>query len=261
VVLWRINGIEWGARAPSIGNEDEQMIRALKSVSLVTVAVLTLEWSRAAAIDNPPAAISPTPSAEVAELVAKGRKLRNAGDPVGGRAAFDDALARARAMKDPAGESLALNNIASIYRYEAGLTKIAANQNPPLELIDKSTDFYDQALRAARKSRNKTDEAYATLYLGVLAAGRGDPDKAFNYYFDALEMYKALGDSYYHARTLMFMGTTTLYQRQRPESSLKYFEQALPLFRQVNYWHEAQWVISDMNVAYSQLTAQANGQR
>jgi hypothetical protein len=74
-------------------------------------------------------------------------------------------------------------------------------------------------------------------------------------------MYKALGDSYYHARTLMFMGTTTLYHRQRPESSLRYFEQALPLFRQVNYWHEAQWVISDMNVAYSQLTAQANGQR
>jgi tetratricopeptide (TPR) repeat protein len=237
------------------------MIRQLNTVWLLAVVLLSPQWSPAADIDNPPPAASPTPSPEVAELVAKGRKLRNAGDFVGGRTAFDEALAKGRSIKDSAGESLALNNIASIYRYEAGLAKITANQNPPLDLIDKSTDVYEQALRAARKARDKTDEAYATLYLGVLAAGRGDPDRAFNYYFDALEMYKALGDAYYHARTLMFMGTTTLYHRQRPDASLKYFEQALPLFREVNYWHEAQWVISDMNVAYSQLMAQANGQR
>jgi len=237
------------------------MIRQLNSVWLLAIGLLCLQLSSAAGIDNPPPTASPTPSPEVAELVARGRKLRNAGDLAGGRAAFDDALAKGRSTKDSAGESLALNNIASIYRYEAGLATITANQNPPLDLIDKSTDLYEQALQAARKARDKTDEAYATLYLGVLAAGRGDPDKAFNYYFDALEIYKALGDTYYHARTLMFMGTTTLYHRQRPDASLKYFEQALPLFREINYWHEAQWVISDMNVAYTQLTAQANGQR
>jgi tetratricopeptide (TPR) repeat protein len=237
------------------------MVSNLNCGRMLAVVLLTAGLSSAFAIDNPPPAASPTPSLEVAALVAKGRKLRNAGDFDGGRTAFDDALAQARTTKDPAGESLALNNIASIYRYEAGLTKITANQDPPIDLIDKSTNLYEQALRSARKARDKSDEAYATLYLGVLAAGRGDPDKAFNYYFDALENYKSLGDSYYHARTLMFMGTTTLYRREQPESSLKYFEQALPLFREVNYWHEAQWVISDMNVAYAQLMAQANAQR
>src|SRR6478736_1008049 len=155
------------------------MIRKSNCVLLLAAFLLSMKLSQVAGVDTPPPATSPKPSPQVVLLVAKGRKLRNAGDFVGGRTAFDDALATARSTRDPAGESLALNNIASIYRYEAGLAKITANQNPPLDLIDKSTDLYEQALRAARKARDKTDEAYATLYLGVLAAGRGDPDKAF----------------------------------------------------------------------------------
>ena len=241
------------------------MMRTSGQAVSLTLAWLTLlqlgPASSAGGVDNPPlqpAVKNPTPTAEVVAAVARGRDLRNAGDFAGGRAAFDEALAKARATKDVAGEALALNNIASVFRYEAGLTLITANQNPAADVMDKSAELYEQALRAARAAGDKTDEAYATLYLGVLAAGRGDPDKAFKCYFEALETYKALDNRYYIARTLMFMGSTTLYRRQKAEASLKYFESALPMFRDVKYWHEAQSVIEDMNVAYEQLKAEAN---
>ncbi len=244
------------------------MVRTSGPTVSVALAWLTLvplgSVSSATGVDNPPpqpVVKNPTPTADVVAAVARGRSLRNAGDFAGGRAAFDEALAKARSTKDVAGEALALNNIATVYRYEAGLARITTNQNPPADLMDKSAEFYEQALRAARAAGNKTDEAYATLYLGVLAAGRGDADKAFKHYFDALETYKALDNRYYIARTLMLMGSTTLHRRQKAESSLKYFEAALPMFRDVKYWHEAQWVIDDMNIAYEQLKAEANGRR
>src|SRR5262245_35327568 len=95
--------------------------------------------------DNPPPLPSvknSTPSAEVRGAVAKGRSLRNAGDNAGARAAFDAALKQARETKDTAGEALALNNLASVYRYEAGLALITANQTPPAEVVAKSIDLY-----------------------------------------------------------------------------------------------------------------------
>jgi tetratricopeptide (TPR) repeat protein len=237
------------------------MSRKSNRVPFWAVALCSWVLSAAYGIDTPQPAASPAPSSDVAALVAKGRMLRNSGDLMGGKAAFEDALAKARSLKDLSGEAAALNNLASVYRYDAGLDKITANQNPPLDLIDKATTHYEQALRAAGQAGNKTDEAYATLYLGVLAAGRGSPDKAFPYYVDALEKYKKLQDTYYQARTLMFMGATTLYHRHQPEASLKYFEQALPMFREVSYWHEAQWVINEMQVAYTQLRAQPKDAR
>ena len=244
------------------------MNRQLLAGLPVIVALLSPLWmelpSWAAEVDNPPAEAPikrARPSAEVMAVVVKGRALRNAGDLDGGRAAFEDALAKARAAKDVAGESLALNNVASIYRYQAGLTSIAPNQSPPADLIGKSADLYAQAVKAARAVGDKFDEGYATLYLGVLAAGKGNADQAFKHYDDALTIFKALDDRYYTARTFMFMGSTTLYHRKQAEASLKHFEQALPLFRDAKYWNEAQWVVRDMDVAYEQLMAQAKGQR
>jgi len=232
-------------------------------VALMSLPILELP-SSGAEVDNPPAVAPPTksarPSAEVMTAVAKGRALRNAGDLDGGRAAFEGALAQARAANDVAGESLALNNVATIYRYQAGLHRISANQNPPADLIDKSADRYAQALKAARAAGDKFDEAYATLYLGVLAAGKGNADQAFKHYDEALPIFRSINDRYYTARTFMLMGSTTLYHRQQAEASLKHFEQALPLFRDAKYWNEAQWVVRDMDVAYEQLIAQPKGQ-
>src|SRR5262245_42356405 len=186
--------------------ERNRLVRISLVVPLVFV-LLILSVFRTATADNPPAEAplkNGRPTSEVAAVIAKGRALRNAGDLNGGRAAFDDALAKARAAKDVAGEALALNNVATIYRYQEGLQRMVANQNPPVDLIDKSADLYGKARTAARASGNKFDEAYATFYLGVLAAGKGDADQAFKHYDDAQTIFKALDDRYYIARTFMF---------------------------------------------------------
>jgi tetratricopeptide (TPR) repeat protein len=237
------------------------MTRSTRSQFSLAALFLASFASPALAIDvpvTPPREATP-PSAEVAAAVAAGRALRNAGRDADAMRAFDDALTKARAADDNAGEALVLNNIASIYRYQAGLAKISGNQQPPADLVAKSAELYELALKKARLAGNKSDEAYARLYLGVLAAGRDESDKAYKYYDEALALYKALDDRYYMARTYMFMGTTTLYRRDKAEESLTFFEQALPLFRDAKYWHEAQWVLRDMFVAYQLLRGRANG--
>jgi tetratricopeptide (TPR) repeat protein len=204
---------------------------------------------------------SPNPSAEVAAAVAVGRNLRNSGNEEGALKAFDAALTKAREIRDRAGEAMALNNLASVYRYRAGVSKVSADQKPNADLVARSADLYEQALKSAQIAGNKPEMAYAELYLGVLAAGRGDSEQAFKRFKAALTAYKAIDDRYYVARTFMFMGATSLHRQQQPEAALEYFEQALPMFRDSKQWEEAQWVLRDMSVAYQQLIGQAGEQK
>lgn len=197
------------------------------------------------------------PSAEIAAAVGVGRRLRNGGNDAAALKAFEDALAKARLTKDQAGEALALNNLASVYRYQAGLNVIKANQKPAADLVDKAARHYEQALAAAKAAGDRFDAAYAQLYLGVLATGRGDSDGAFRRYDEAYAAFKLLDDRYYLARTQWLRGATELYRRQRPEAGLKHFEQALPLYREIQNWPEAQRVLLDMAAAYDQLLGQA----
>jgi tetratricopeptide (TPR) repeat protein len=208
-------------------------------------------------IGKQPPVADARPSPEVTAAVAVGRKLRNDGNDAAALKAFDDALAKARFAKDQAGEALALNNLASVYRYQAGLTTITANQAPAADLVDQAARHYEQALTAAKAAGNRFDAAYAQLYLGVLAAGRGDSVLAFRRYEEAFTTFNALDDRYYLARTQMFKGQTDLYRRQRPKESLQHFEQALALYREAQIWQEAQVVLRDMAVAYDRLQAQA----
>jgi hypothetical protein len=146
------------------------------------------------------------PLPEVVAAVEAARGLRNAGNVVEALQTLDKALALARQAKDQPGEALALNNMASIYRYQAGLNVITADQKPPLDLIDKSTDYYRRALSAARVSGSKFNVGYAELYLGVLEAGRDNADKAFQHYETALTAFKEIDHRYYLARTYLSMG-------------------------------------------------------
>jgi len=198
---------------------------------------------------------------EVASAVEAARALRNAGNDAEALQALDKALTLSRQAKDQAGEALVLTNMGSIYRYQAGLKLITANQQAPADLIDKSMKLYEQGLTAGRASGNKFSIGYAELYLGVLEAGKNDADRAFKHYEIALATFKEIDNRYYLARTYFMMGATTFYRRQQPEAALKYYEQALPLFREAKIWTEAQWVIDDMAAAYDALIAQAKAQR
>jgi tetratricopeptide (TPR) repeat protein len=225
---------------------------------LSTLAVI------AAAADIP--AVAPPigerqPLPEIVAGVEAARGLRNAGNDAQALQTLDKALSLSRQAKDQAGEALALNNLASVYRYQAGLNVITTNQNPPAELIEKSAELYQQALTAARASGSKFNMGYAELYLGVLEAGRNDTDKAFKHYETAVAVFKESDNRYYLARTYLSMGATMLHRRRQPEAALKYYEQALPLFRETKIWNEAQWVIGDMTAAYEVLIAQGKAQR
>src|SRR5947199_6761795 len=58
------------------------------------------------------------PSQEILAMCIQGRGLRNRGDRDAALAIFEEALQKAREKGDRSGEAWAMNNIASVYRYE-----------------------------------------------------------------------------------------------------------------------------------------------
>jgi tetratricopeptide (TPR) repeat protein len=186
------------------------------------------------------------PSREILDIVIKGRILRNQGQREAALAVFEDALQQGRAAGDKSGQAWAMNNIASVYRYE-GTDKKA------LDLSQKATELYERALAYSREIGDKHNEAYATLYLGVLADQRDEVERAFTFYEAALPLFQAVDDPYYVARTYVFLGKATRDKRKQPEQALALFEKALPNFRAVESWDEAVGAIREMLTAYQQL--------
>jgi tetratricopeptide (TPR) repeat protein len=194
------------------------------------------------------------PSQPVLDLCVKGRMLRNEGEFDNARQAFDEALTFARTNNDKSGEAWAISNVATVYRYQAGLTTISANPAVDVVLADKAIDLYKEAVAIAQQNKDKYNEAYATLYLGVLVAARGETDRAFKHYDAALALFKDVEDRYYVGRTFVFMGATTLYIKREPQEAIPFFEKALPELRESEMWHEAQAVAKDLFVAYGALS-------
>jgi tetratricopeptide (TPR) repeat protein len=194
-------------------------------------------------------------SKAVADAVSRGRVQRNQQDYDAAQATFEDALATCRAANDHAGEVLLLNNLASVYRYRAGLTGITDAPAQHKNSVDKAIGLYGQALKLARDTNDVSNEAYASLYLGVLAASRNDADKAVTYLDDALKLYKSINDPEYIGRTYMLLGQNALDRQKQPEAALKHYEQALPKFREIGSWSGMQSVLDDMKRACEQLMA------
>jgi tetratricopeptide (TPR) repeat protein len=194
-------------------------------------------------------------SKEVVDAVNRGRMQRNGQHYDAAQATFEDALATCRAANDRTSEVLVLNNLASVYRYRAGITGIIDIPAQHKDSVDKAVELYGQALKIARDTNDVSNEAYASLYLGVLAAARNDADKTVMYFDDALRLYKSINDSEYIGRTYMLMGQNALDRQKQPEAALKHYEQALPRFREIGYWPGIQGVLDDMKRACQQLMA------
>jgi tetratricopeptide (TPR) repeat protein len=186
------------------------------------------------------------PSQEILAMCIQGRGLRNRGDRDAALAIFEEALQKARDKGDRSGEAWAMNNIASVYRYEGKDQKAA-------EHSQRATALYDQARIFSIQIGDKHNEAYATLYLGVLAAQREEVEQAMKLYETALPLFKEVEDPYYVARTFAFMGQATLHQKKLPMEALPFFEQALPNFREVEKWDEAAVVLREIMTAYATL--------
>jgi len=186
------------------------------------------------------------PSQEILTMCIQGRGLRNRGDRDAALAIFEEALQKARDKGDRSGEAWAMNNIASVYRYEGNDQKAA-------EHSQRATALYDQARIFSIQVGDKHNEAYATLYLGALAAQRDEIEQAMKLYEAALPLFQEVEDPYYVGRTYTLMGQTTLRQKKQPRESLPFFEQALPNFREVEKWDEAAAVLREIMAAYGQL--------
>jgi tetratricopeptide (TPR) repeat protein len=187
------------------------------------------------------------PSKEVAEICVAGRSLRNQGQFDAALAEFEKALNTARATKDPAGEAWSISNIATVYRYRAEL-----EPDKTAELIKTAAEHYQQAADISRKNADKYNEAYATLYLGVLAAMRKDVATAERNYAVALPLFRAVNDHYYMGRTYAFQARAAV-QRSEFKQAIELYEKALPLLRDVGRFNEVTQVEEELKAAKSAL--------
>jgi tetratricopeptide (TPR) repeat protein len=199
----------------------------------------------------PPMAVPPGriigPSDEVAEICIIGRSLRNQGQYDAALAEFEMALKTARSTKDYSGEAWSISNIATVYRYRA-----EKEPEKAAELIKTATEHYEQAANIARKNADKYNEAYATLYLGVLAAMRKDVAEADRRYAVALPLFRAVNDRYYVGRTYAYQARAALL-RSEPKQAIELFEKALPLLRDVRMLNEVEQVTEELKAAKAGL--------
>lgn len=187
------------------------------------------------------------PSDQVAEICTTGRLLRNEGKYEAALAEFDKALKTAQFTKDRAGEAWSLSNKATVYRYRA-----EKEPDKFAELVKESADFYEQAAAIARESGEKHNEAYATLYLGVLASMRKDPAEAQRRFAAALPLFAAVQDRYYVGRTYACQARAKLQQGEF-DPALELFEKSLPCLREVRMFDEVAEVLSEMQAVYAAL--------
>ena len=189
------------------------------------------------------------PSDEVTAICIAGRDLRNQGKFDAALAEFDKALQKARFTQDHSGEAWSLSNIATVYRYRA--------QNEPkkaAEFLKTAADQYSQAANIARKNSDKFNEAYATLYLGALAAMRKDTAEAERHYAIALPLFRAVNDRYYLGRTYAYQARAALL-RSEPKQAIELFEKALPLLVEVRVFDEATQVTEELKAAKAAVEA------
>ncbi len=186
-------------------------------------------------------------SDQVMRIIVRGRVLRNDGKYDAALVEFEKALETARFTKDRPGESWSLSNIATVYRYRA--EKEAGEAE---DLIKKSAEHYERAANIARENADKHNEAYATLYLGALAAMRKDPAEALRRYAVALPLFEAEGDRYYVGRTYAYQARAYLEQR-RFDQGMALYEKSLTCLREVRMFNEVTEILGEMQAAYEKF--------
>jgi tetratricopeptide (TPR) repeat protein len=197
------------------------------------------------------------PSQEILTMVNEARGMRNRGERNAALAVLEDALQEARTAGDKSGEAWTMNNIASVYRYEASEKKAP-------EYAQRAAVLYEQARVFALAGGDKHNAAYSTLYLGAIALQKGEAQEAAKLLEVALPLFAEVDDPYYTGRTLVYLGRAAL-SRNDPVKALGHFEQALPKYREVELWDQAAAVLREMASVYEQLgraaenPAKANG--
>jgi CHAT domain-containing protein len=129
---------------------------------------------------------------------------------------FDKALPLFRAAGMPEGEMLALGTLGSL--------------NVQLGKPDEMVRSYDKVLEIARATHSQDDKATGPTTLRPLYAEKDPYETARQSLEKTVSAYHALGLRRFEAAALLTLGLLNSFELKIP-TALKYYEQALPLFR------------------------------
>ena len=179
-----------------------------------------------------------TPHADTQTLLDKGKQADATHDYEAALRHYTEALEKARALSDKAGEAEALRQV--------GVVHLQAGQPP------KAAEFFEQSLAVSREAKDRPREARALNNLGFLYDNIGQPERALAYYQQSLGLHRESKDTASQALTLNNIGKT--YTRLgQPDRALAAFEPALRLFRDVNNKLGEATVLTSRGVVYLDL--------
>ncbi len=140
------------------------------------------------------------------------------------------------ALGDKSGEAITLNNIAHFY----------SNTDQP----QKALEYYQQALLIYHALGDKAREGAALRDIGVVYNATGQPQKALEYYQQALTIDRALGDKAGEGGTLVNIGLVYNATGQ-PQKALECYQQALPLLHAAGQRQFEANALNNIGIVYS----------
>ena len=163
-----------------------------------------------------PPPLKPTP--EVKALLDQAQRAVQSRNAPRAAVLYDEALSKARELKDPTGEATTLQGIGIVYR----------NTGKP----QKALELINQALAIFQVTGNKSGEAGALQSIGILYSVLGQPQKALEVYNQALLICQASGDKRREANVLNGIGVV-YFSTGQPQKALELFTQSLPIFQAI----------------------------
>ncbi len=241
---------------------------------LIALLALALPPARGSLqVQQPPA--PPKPHREVQVLLKQGEQARLAYRYPQALRLYNEALEKARALKDRAGEAEALHEIGYVlystgehrkalahYDHALLLRRSARNRRGEaltlnniaavylsLAELPKALQRYEQALPLCRAGGDKETEAATLTGIGMVCQIRGEMPKALQHYEQALTLFRSLKDKRNEATTLNNIGA--VYKSTgEPRKALQYYEQALTLSREAGDGGGEATTLSNIGAVY-----------
>jgi CHAT domain-containing protein/Tfp pilus assembly protein PilF len=190
--------------------------------------------------DEPLRTVTPLQaSVEVQRLLELAKQANTTGKNDEAAVLYEQALSRARELKDRKGEVDALRGRGYVY---------LATGHP-----QESLEWQQQSLAAARAIGDKTGEGGALANIGSVYVSTGQPQKALEFYQQAVPILRAAGQSQYEANALYGIGTIDFSSGQF-QKALECFQQALPLYRAVGDKHWEAHTLQNIGDVYDNVS-------
>lgn len=115
--------------------------------------------------------------------------------------------------------------------------------------LEASIGYYQEALPIARESELQTLEAEILAELGLVMYMKGDFSGAIEHFEPAAPLFRAVGEKFGEARIYVLLGNSNT-QLARDEIALGWYQEALPIFEEINSTPGIAAVLSGMAAIY-----------